>query len=68
MILFLFDLLILGANLLTFAIVYTVCRWIHCSELSAILIALLWSCFSVGFGVWRQGSSRFQPNQGVNHD
>lgn len=48
------DLFLLTASVITFAIMYVVCRWIHCSELSAVLVAVLWSCWPIVMAVGRQ--------------
>lgn len=49
-----FDAFMLALSVITFAIMYVVCRWIRCSELSAVLVAVIWSCWPIVMAVGRQ--------------
>ncbi len=54
MIQLLVDAFILAASMIIFAMMYVVCRRIRCSELSAVLVAVLWSCWPIVMAVGRQ--------------
>lgn len=61
MIYYLFDILILTVSLAGFVLAYFIGSWMHVPEPFCSGFAVLYWMYTVGFGVWRQGSSR--PNR-----